>query len=116
MAKKNKGAGFSRNYALKKSNSPFVAFMNSDDLWKKDKLKKQLNFMKKNNFSFTYTNYETFGKKSKKIYNPSRLNYSDFIKNTSIPTSTMMVKREKLKILNLVTLKFVKITILSVNF
>ena len=95
--KKNRGAGFSRNYALKKSNSPFVAFIDSDDLWKKDKLKKQLNFMKKNNFSFTYTNYETFGKKSKKINSPSKLNYSDFIKNTSIATSTMMIRREKIK-------------------
>ena len=53
--------------------------------------------MKKNNFTFTYTNYETFGKKRKKINNPSKLNYYEFIKNTSIPTSTMMIKREKIK-------------------
>mgnify|MGYP001282934927 CR=1 FL=1 len=95
--KKNRGAGYSRNYALKKSNAPFVAFIDSDDLWKKNKLKNQLNFMKKNNFTFTYTNYETFGKKRKKINNPSKLNYYEFIKNTSIPTSTMMIKREKIK-------------------
>ena len=49
--------------------------------------------MKKNNFLFTYTNYETFGKKYKKIINPSKLDYSKFIKNTSIATSTMMIKR-----------------------
>ena len=95
--KKNRGAGYSRNYALKKSNAPFVAFIDSDDLWKKNKLKNQLNFMKKNNFTFTYTNYETFGKKRKKINNPPKLNYYEFIRNTSIPTSTMMIKREKIK-------------------
>ena len=95
--KKNRGAGFSRNYALKRSKSPFVAFIDSDDLWKKNKLKNQLNFMKKNNFSFTYTNYETFGNKMKKIYNPTKLNYLNFIKNTAIATSTMMIKREKIK-------------------
>jgi len=95
--KKNHGAGFCRNYAIKKSNSPFIAFIDSDDIWKKNKLENQINYMKKNNFSFTYTNYETFGKKTKKIYNPPKLNYLNFIKNTSIATSTMMVKREKIK-------------------
>ena len=93
-----------------------MAFIDSDDLWKKDKLKKQLNFMKKIISHLHILIMKLLEKNQKKIYNPSRLNYSDFIKNTSIPTSTMMVKREKLKILNLVTLKFVKITILSVNF
>ena len=34
----------------------------------KNKLKKQIDFMKKNNFSFTYTNYETFGKKMRKTH------------------------------------------------
>ena len=82
--KKNHGAGFCRNYAIKKSYSPYLAFIDSDDLWKKDKLKKQINFMEKNNYSFTYTNYETFGDKIKKISSPQKINYSNFIKNTSI--------------------------------
>ena len=94
--KKNRGAGFCRNYAIKKSTSPYLAFIDSDDIWKKNKLKKQIHFMKKNNCSFSYTDYETFGDKNKKIKNPSRLNYYNFIRNTSIPTSTMMVKRNKI--------------------
>ena len=93
---KNHGAGYSRNYAIKKSNSPYLAFIDSDDVWKKDKLKKQISFMKKNNCSFSYTNYETFGDKNKKVNNPLKLSYSSFIKNTSIATSTMMVKRNKI--------------------
>ena len=97
LQKKNRGAGFCRNYAIKKSNSPFVAFIDSDDIWKKNKLKNQIDFMKKNNFSFTYTNYETFGKKMKKIINPPKLDYSNFIRNTSIATSTMMVRRKEIK-------------------
>ena len=95
--KKNRGAGFCRNFAIKKSNSPFVAFIDSDDIWKKNKLKNQIDFMKKNNFSLTYTNYETFGKKMKKIINPPKLDYSNFIRNTSIATSTMMVRRKEIK-------------------
>ncbi len=90
---KNRGAGFCRNFAIKKSNSPYLAFIDSDDIWKKDKLEKQINFMKKNNFLFSYTDYKTFGEKDKKVSNPLKLNYTKFLKNTSIATSTMMIKR-----------------------
>ena len=90
---KNHGAGFCRNLAIKKSNSPYIAFIDSDDTWKKDKLKKQIDFMKKNNFSFSYTNYKTFDEKNRKVDNPLKLDYFDFLRNTSIATSTMMIKR-----------------------
>ena len=91
--KKNRGAGFCRNYAIKKSNSPYLAFIDSDDIWQKNKLKKQISFMKNNNFLFSYTDYKTFGEKNRKINNPSKLDYTSFLKNTSIATSTMMIKR-----------------------
>ena len=94
--KKNRGAGFCRNYAIKKTKSPYIAFIDSDDIWKKNKLKNQINFMKKNNCSFSYTNYETFGDKNNKVDSPSKFSYSSFIKNTSIATSTMMIKRNKI--------------------
>jgi len=90
---KNHGAGYCRNFAIKKSNSPYVAFIDSDDVWEKNKLKKQIIFMKKNNFSFSYTDYKTFDEKKRKVNNPSKINYSYFLRNTSIATSTMMIKR-----------------------
>lgn len=95
--KKNQGAGFCRNYALKKSKSSFVAFIDSDDIWKKNKLKEQINFMIKNKCSFSYTYYETFGDKKKFIKPPLSFDYSEFIHNTSIATSSMMVKKDMIK-------------------
>ena len=95
--KKNKGAGFCRNYAIKKTKSPYIAFIDSDDIWEKTKLEKQINFMTQNNYLFTYTYYETFGEKKKIISPPLKFNFSDFIHNTSIATSTMMVKRSEIK-------------------
>jgi teichuronic acid biosynthesis glycosyltransferase TuaG len=56
----------------------------------------QINFMHKNNYFFTYTNYITFkiNKPTKKtILVPSKFNFNSFVKNTSIATSTMIVKR-----------------------
>ncbi len=55
--KTNKGAAESRNIALRNANGKWVAFLDSDDIWKKEKLEKQINFMKKNNYAFTYTDY-----------------------------------------------------------
>jgi teichuronic acid biosynthesis glycosyltransferase TuaG len=95
--KKNFGAGYCRNYAIKKSKSPYLAFLDSDDIWKKNKLKTQMKFMKKNNYSFTYTNYEIFGSKSKKIVTPRKFNFNRFIHNTAICTSSMIIKRKIIK-------------------
>ena len=92
--KKNKGAAYCRNFAISKSKSKYLAFIDSDDIWEKDKLKLQVQYMKKNNYDFTYTYYKTFGLKLKKIIPPKKLNFDKFIKNTSIATSTMMIKRK----------------------
>lgn len=54
---KNCGAAISRNRALKEAKGKWIAFLDSDDLWNPDKLEKQMAFMKKNNYHFSYTNY-----------------------------------------------------------
>ena len=98
--KKNIGAGACRNLGLKKAKSSYLAFIDSDDLWVKKKLNEQVKFMIKNNFVFTYTNYTTFKKNSSKInyiHCPNKISYDGFIKNTSIGTSTMMIKKNILK-------------------
>ena len=45
--KKNLGAGYSRNVGIKNSSGKFIAFLDADDIWNKNKLKTQLKFMKK---------------------------------------------------------------------
>ena len=95
--KKNKGAGYCRNYAIKKSKSSYLAFIDSDDLWKKDKLETQIRFMENNNYEFTYTNYETFGKKNSLIRPSQEYSFEKFINDTSICTSSMIIKREIVK-------------------
>jgi glycosyltransferase involved in cell wall biosynthesis len=44
--KKNGGVSSARNYGIDISNSPFIAFLDSDDLWMPDKLEKQLELLK----------------------------------------------------------------------
>lgn len=54
---KNSGAAISRNYALREAQGRWIAFLDSDDLWHPEKLEKQIAFMLKNNYKFTYTDY-----------------------------------------------------------
>ena len=53
----NSGAAVSRNYALREAKGKWIAFLDSDDIWVPQKLERQLEFMKKNGYSFTYTDY-----------------------------------------------------------
>ena len=48
----NLGAGLSRNIAIKKSNTKYIAFLDSDDLWKSEKLKEQIFLWRKINYYF----------------------------------------------------------------
>ncbi len=53
----NMGAAYSRNYAVKKANGTYLAFIDADDIWENDKLEKQINYMDCNNISFSCTSY-----------------------------------------------------------
>lgn len=54
---RNLGAALSRNYALREAKGKWVAFLDSDDMWVPEKLEKQIKFMEKNNYAFTFTDY-----------------------------------------------------------
>ena len=56
--KKNSGAALTRNKAMRKAQGEWIAFLDSDDLWMPEKLERQIDFMKKNGYTFSYTEYE----------------------------------------------------------
>lgn len=56
--KENGGAGAARNNSIKEANGRFIAFLDSDDQWLPEKLNKQINFMLKHNYAFTFTAYQ----------------------------------------------------------
>lgn len=61
---KNCGAALTRNRALRVAKGEWIAFLDSDDLWKPDKLQKQINFMNENQYVFSYHDYEKIDEKS----------------------------------------------------
>lgn len=62
---KNSGAAVSRNRALREAEGRWIAFLDSDDLWLPEKLEKQIAFMEKNGYGFSYTNYLEIDEKSR---------------------------------------------------
>ena len=54
----NSGAAVARTKAMELATGQYMAFLDSDDLWMPDKLEKQVDFMKKNNYAFSSTSYQ----------------------------------------------------------
>ena len=61
---KNSGAAVSRNRALREAKGKWIAFLDSDDLWHKEKLARQIEFMERNDYHFSYTNYSEIDEES----------------------------------------------------
>lgn len=63
----NYGAAKARNIGIEMSKGDYIAFLDSDDLWRKEKLEKQITFMKENNLTFTCTYYDKIDENSNSL-------------------------------------------------
>ena len=52
---KNSGAAAARNKGIEEAQGEYIAFIDSDDLWEKNKFECQINYMKENKKSFSLT-------------------------------------------------------------
>ena len=97
---KNSGAAIARTTAMNMAIGNYMAFLDSDDLWKKDKLKKQLEFMKKNNYNFTCTAYEQIDEEGHKlnkiIKTKKKANYNRILLDCPVGNSTVMYNVDNL--------------------
>lgn len=64
---KNLGAALTRNRALREARGEWIAFLDSDDLWKPQKLEYQIKFMEKNHIIFSYHEYEKIDEGSRPL-------------------------------------------------
>ncbi len=94
---KNLGVAKSRNIGIEKSKGQFIAFLDCDDIWLPEKIELQYQFMHKNNFRISHTNYKIIDYKNNIIgenISKYELTYKELINSCDIGLSTVMCKRE----------------------
>ncbi len=95
----NSGAAISRNNSLDHAKGEYIAFIDSDDLWKPSKLEKQLAFMG-DDIDFSFTAYELINESGEcldKIVDGNQsgiFSYEDMLmKKATLGCSTVMLRR-----------------------
>ena len=98
-AKKHTTLYKARNLALKKSRGKFIAFLDTDDIWLKDKLNLQIRQIKNKKTALVYSNYYILNQVTglKKIaYKdklPEGIIYKELLKNYFLGIGTVLIKK-----------------------
>ena len=96
----NSGAAVARTRAMELAEGQYMAFLDSDDIWKPEKLEKQLRFMEDNNINFSCTEYEQIdeddNKLGKVIKVVKKTDYNRLLLDCPVGNSTVMYNVEKM--------------------
>lgn len=91
----NSGAAKARTRSMQAGAGRFVAYLDADDIWKSEKLEKQIAFMKKMKCGFSCTSYEVIdddgNPKNKYIHMLPKVDYVGFLTNNLLQTVGIMV-------------------------
>lgn len=97
--KKNSGSGIARNNSIEKASGRYIAFCDSDDIWKSNKLEKQIAFMKKNNCGLTFSSYDIIdeaGKPKGKVVAKPMVTFEIMKRNNYIGCLTAIYDSKKI--------------------
>lgn len=95
----NLGAAKSRNIAINISQGRFIAFLDSDDIWKSNKLEIQIREMLISDAALSFTSYEIFKKETRSITLAkvkNQINYNQLLKTNIIGCSTVIYDKNKI--------------------
>lgn len=95
----HQGIAEARHTSIMNAHGRYLAFLDSDDIWMNDKLEKQVAFMQKNGYAFTYGNYEVINmdgnSTGKVVHNGGIVDYDTYLRNTILGCGSVMLDKEK---------------------
>lgn len=96
-----KGPACARNLGTQHASGRYLAFLDADDIWRADKLERELAFLKEKDAAFVFTAYE-FGDENavgtgKVVHVPTQLTYQKALSRTVIFTSTVLFDLSKIE-------------------
>ena len=110
LYQKNGKPGKARNLGIENAGGSYIAFLDADDIWLPEKLEIQLEEIKKQNVDLVFSDAFIFHDdnpldKSNKMNTVRAVLEGDealklFLKNNRIPTLTVLVKKEIIKLVN----------------
>lgn len=96
----NSGAAIARNTAIENASGSYIAFLDADDLWKPEKLTKQIAFMQEKNIAVSFTSYELMDEQSKSLGKMikalPKVNFSKMLKSNYVGNLTGIYNAEQL--------------------
>lgn len=93
---KNLGIAKSRNLGIEKSKGEYISFIDSDDIWFPNKLKVQMEFLKKRKLNFTYSGVTFIDSMNREIgeYVPKKaVSFQKLMKFNYVPTITIIYSK-----------------------
>lgn len=103
----NSGPAQARNTAIENSTGEFIAFLDSDDIWMKNKLNLQVNVMREKKVAISCTGYEIYSSDLTVKYGdfsvPEDIEYSDLLKLNYFSCDTVMINKRMLTDIKMTT-------------
>lgn len=100
---KNSGVSHTRNLGIAAAKGTYLAFQDSDDIWKPEKLQKQMDCMKQGNYGMVYCAFEReFSDGAVVYYPPKEMPMEEkqgeivpsLLRQNLVSTQTMLIKKE----------------------
>lgn len=96
VSEKNQGVAISRNIGIRRANGKYIALLDSDDIWEKDKLEMQLKLLEEEQAEIAYSSYDFIDESGVHILKPfivpKRTNFEQMLYANDIGCSTVMIE------------------------